>query len=494
MNTYISNGSFDIKTNSGYNLNNVVKSNQQVFLARPENDEYVKSDSSDKKKKIAALSVGGLSLAGIGSWIISKFKKTPKTQVIEPVVDTAADILKDLIKKVKPEKLEIASAVYPVLLKNSETLNIKPDDFEKILTGISKANKDFMASEGVELISGKMENLKDIIFSPVDDVLELVSNLTAKNKSIFSVVTDNPKLFKIEEAEDISTYLKELNPENNEYMFKELMPLLSKYEDPLKISLAENYARLLKRVTKDTQDVIPDIAQVMLAKQKGKKYRILEVLTPENKNCAVPLLENAEKLQLDVKGITKLLSGLKNEQIPGIYAVAENIENVRRIGLKPDELFTVLKSKNDAKIFDMIIKEPETFMIESPQDIDFYLKSVNVKNLDFIKDKLVPKLLEYKDDIIIPTPDYFADLMHYMTPKTIDSIDMVVPYIQKYDNDTINVINLLCGVTEKNIKNLPEFLQQLPKLKAEAEKTTGYWDSDLTPKEVTEMLDKIGSL
>lgn len=495
MNVQISNDSFTIKSNAGYNqFDNSVNVTKPVFLAKSDYDEYITHDSSDKKKRIAAWSIGGISLGGVTGWFASKFRKTPKTKAVETVVDAAADILKGLMKKVKPENLDIASAVYPVLLKNSETLKIKPDDFEEILTGINKNNKDFMASEGIELISGRMEKLKDIIYSPVEDILELVSNLTAKNKSIFSVVTEDPKLFKIEDAEDISRYLKELNPENGEYMFNELMPVLSKYEEPLRISLAENYVDLLKSVTKETQDVIPDIAQVPIDKQKGRKYKILTALTSENKACAVPLLENAEKLQLDVKGIIKILPGLKKEQIPGIYTVADNMENITKAGLKPSDMFSILRSENDAKVFDMIIKDPETYMIESPQDIEFYLKSIDAKKLDFIKNKLVPKLLSHRDEITIPTPDFFADLMRYMSPKTIDSIDMVLPYAKEYDDDTINIINLLCGVTEKNIKNLPEFLKKLPKLKADAEKATGYWDSNLTPQEVTEMLDKIGRL
>lgn len=496
MNTYIYKDSYIKTSNPVVNdLNNNIRITQPAFLAKSENDKYVKSesDNTDKKKKIAAWSIGGISIGGLASWFISNFRKPPKTKTIEPVVDTAAEILKELIQKVKPENVEIASAIYPSLLKNSETLKIKPDDFEKILTGINKNNKEFIASEGIELISSKMENLKDIITSPVDDVLELISNLTAKNKSIFSIISENPEFYKIEEPEDISIYLKTLNPDKNDYMFNELMPILHKYEEPLRISLAENYANLLRTVTKDTQDVIPDIAQTAFEKQKGRKFKILTTLTPDNKNCAVPLLRNAEQLQLDVNSIAKLLSGLKNEQISSIDAVANNIKNVKQVGLNPEDLFRILKTENDTKIFNMLIKDPETYLIETPEDIEFYLKSVDVKNLKFIENKLVPKLLEHKDKIIIPTSDFFADLMHHITPKTIGSIDIVLPYISKYE-DTINIINLLCGVTEKNIKNLPEFLQKLPKLKADAEKTTGYWDANLTPQEVTEMIDKIGNL
>lgn len=466
--------------------------NGLYFKAQDDSTAAVKNDN--KVKKISALAVGGILLGGIIGIVISRFRKGSNVNSVKPMVENTVDILKGLMQNVKPENAELASAVYPVLLKNSETLKIKPDDFENILRSINNTNKDFMVSEGIDLIASKMDKLKEIVCSPAEDIQNMTYYLTSKNKSIFSIIADDPEFFKLKDSEDISTYLKNLNPENNEYMFNELMPILKKYEKPLRIDYAENYVSLLKTITKDTQDIIPNIADINVDKQLGRKCRILVKLNADNKNCAIPLLENAEKFNLNATNIIKMLSGLKNEQVPGIYAVADNIENVENVGLKLEDLFRILTSENEAKIFDMVIKDPKTYMIKTPTDIQFYLKSVDVKNLDFIKNSLVPKLLEHKDDIEILTSDFFADLMHYMTPKTIDSIDIVAPYAKKYDQDTIPIVNLLCGVTEDNIKNLPEFLEKLPKLKAEAERTTGYWDATLLPNEVTEMLDNISKL
>jgi len=488
MNIQVYNDSF-VRTNSKYNR---TKNIQPDFGSKITTDEYYQSDNTSKTKKAALISFGGISAGGIITWITSKFKKTPKVTAPETIVDTTAEILKGLIDKVKPENKEIASKIFPLLFKNSDKLKLKTDDFETVLSGVNKENVDFIASEGINLVAAKTEKLKKILYNPVEDIQLLFSNLTDKNKAIFTTVASEPERFKIEESQDIIRYITELNPKNKEYLFNELFPLLEKYSKPLKITSADGYVDLLKTVTKETQDVIKQVAQNPAEGLSGHRYAILTALTPDNKECAVPLIENSKGLKLGAGGLAKLLARLKNEQASAIPAVANNMANIKKLGFKIDDMFGMLKNENDAKIFDMIMKEPETFIVEYPEDLKFFLKEVDVNKLDFIKTQLVPKLKNYKDVIDIKTPDFYADLMRDMTPETIDSIDMVAPYAQEFDKEGIaSPVYILCGVTKNNIKKLPEFLEELPARKTKAEKLGKLWDSNLIPQEITKMLDEM---
>ena len=488
MNSKIDNDIF-IKSRLHYNTSSSQqKTSYPSFTQKEETDEYVKTNNSKVKTGITFGAIGA-GLAGIFGWITNRGKKPPKPELEKPIVKATSEILSDLINKVKPENHDLASEVYPILLKTADSLNIKPENFENILTGIHKHNKDFMISEGIELISGKMEKLKDVIDSPVDDIPEIMKHLTHSNKNIFTTIADEPERFKVVMPDDITAYLDKLTPEKADYMFNELMPVLEKHEKELSIKLSDAYIKLLNTVRPEVIDVIPDVAKTSTGQWKGKKYQILSNLTAENKECAVPLLENIEKFNFNNNEINDVLKIIKNEDAACIKHVADNVESIRTAGLKPEEVLGILKSENDAKIFETVISDPKTYIIECLNDIKFYLKSVDVKNLDFLKNKLVPKLMEHKDDLWIVCSDLLADLMHYMKPETFDSIDMVLPYTKKYDSDTIYFINLLCGVSKDNMKNLPDFLEKLPAFKAQYEKKVGWWNGNMLPSEMSKILD-----
>ena len=186
----------------------------------PVNTNTEINEISTKKK----LTIGGVVAVGatVLFGLVSKFRKPSGMSAKQLTKQT-----QNLIKKLQPQNKELAQDMFPLFITHAEKLGIVEQDFNKLLTGINEQNKDFMIAEGLSTISGKMENLKEFITSPTEDLVTLFETLTKKNKHIFERVTKTPKDFKIE---DIAMYLTDLKTENSEYMFDELFPILKKYE------------------------------------------------------------------------------------------------------------------------------------------------------------------------------------------------------------------------------------------------------------------------
>lgn len=155
------------------------------------------------------LTIGGVVVAGTTAilGLVSKFRKPSGMSAKQLTKQT-----QNLIKKLQPQNKELAQDMFPLFITHAEKLGIVEQDFNKLLTGINEQNKDFMIAEGISSISGKMENLKEFITSPTEDIVTLFESLTKKNKHIFERITQTPKDFKVEDIDDIAMYLTDLKP------------------------------------------------------------------------------------------------------------------------------------------------------------------------------------------------------------------------------------------------------------------------------------------
>ncbi len=437
------------------------------FTSGPEES---KKHSLSKKEKWTLASVCGSILGAFG---IKKCmpKKPPKvhTPEIKPVVETAVDVIGNLIRKLKPKNEELAREFFPVLEKNSQTLKLKQEDYNTILSGIHKHNRNYMRDEGLGVISSQMGKMEDLIASPADDILTLVQMLTKENQDIFTRIVGDRESFRLMDVSDIATYLRHITPENKDYVFNEIVPLLERYVKELKIKTAEKHSKLLSQITPQTQDVIPTVAESkVLDINRISKYQVLMGVNKDNKDCVAPLLDNIETLGLKQNETVDLLGNLRNEQAGVIGVVGKNIEQVNDVGLELNELFNVLKDDNCAQIFDTVIANPQGYKISESVDLKNYIRNLNPENLEFVDKTLLPKLLKHSDALGIHYAEDMAEVMGKLTPKTAGSIDTVAGYAEKL-GDGISYPALLQAVTEENQANLPRVLDNI--------KNTEVWDN-----------------
>ncbi len=443
-------------------------------------DEEKPNKMSNKKKwTIASLGTAVLGALGIKT-MSKKPPKVPATE-IKPVVETAVDVVGNLIRKLKPKNEELAREFFPVLEHNSQTLKLKQEDYNTILSGIHKHNRKYMKDEGFGVITSQMGKMEDLIASPADDILTLVRILTKENQDIFTRIVGDRETFRLVDISDIATYLKHITPENKDYVFNELVPLLERYAKELKIKTAEKHAKLLSQITPETQDVIPTVAESkVLDSQRISKYQVLLGVNKDNKDCVAPLIDNVETLGLNQNNTVSLLNSLHNEQAGVIGVVGKNIDRVNDMGLNIEKLFTVLKDDKGAQIFDTVIANPQGYKINELIDLKNYVRNLDPKNLEFVDKTLLPKLLEHSEVLGIRYAEEMAEVMGKLTPKTAGSIDTVAGYAQKL-GDGVSYPALLQAVTEENQGNLPRLMENI--------KNTEVWDNFMVgPEDFAKLL------
>ena len=336
-----------------------------------------------------------------------------------------------------------------------------------------------MIAEGISSISGKMENLKEFITSPTEDIVTLFETLTKKNKHIFERITQTPKDFKVEDIDDIAMYLTDLKPKNNEYMFDELFPMLKQYEEPLKLNMASQYVKLLNKFTKNTQNVVQTVAEADNFRNKNiNRYNILINVNDQNYTCVTPIIQNCNKLKDTEKEIIQLLQTFNNSNAHSIKPILRNLENLNELKIKIPEILKFLKVEEDSKIFDMVMKDPKLYNIAELSEIKPYLKDLKGKDLKFLSETVEPKIRQYKELYRLTCPDHISEIMSTMTPETVQSFDDIAKYTDKLGNN-ISYQALLHALTKDNIKNLEQFLKNVRKTELWGD--TMVWAGDYKP-------------
>lgn len=238
----------------------------------------------------------------------------------------------DFIKLAKPDNDKIAREVFPTLELYAEKLTISPTYHLDYCNQITQKNKDFAINEGIPLIANNMEKIKTAMKDPenshkllselnsdnkdifllslsklnkakcskVNDATSLLKLMTPENKKFALVIIENPEKYKINEIDDITSYINEIKSENRNFALNEIMPLVIKNNDKLKIETGSTMAKVLGHITPKTKDVIK------LVSDNAEKLNLndlelgefIKAITPQNKDCISLVAQNAEKLEL----------------------------------------------------------------------------------------------------------------------------------------------------------------------------------------------------
>ena len=445
---------------------NKIKNKNPFFMGEITQDVYTtkqKIEQMPPKEKVG----WAATFVAFFTSVFAIFKNIKKPSATNPknILKTA----NKLIQQLKPQDTSLAKEVFPLLIKNSKTLQIEPKDYNKILNGINERNKDFMTSEGLDLIASKMEKMKDCISDHVEDIVTLIGSINKNNKHIFNSVVENIKQLKIADVDDIQLFLEELKPEKHNYVFDELIQKIVPYEKSLTINTPKRYAKLFNVITPQTEDIIPKIAEFQTFKNKHiDKFGILTSVSEENIECVMPLLNNMEKLEYNSSEIKNLLKILNNNNAHSIEPIANNIENIKSLNLDVEELFSILKDKNQSAIFNSIMHNTESFKIEELSDIKSYLKVLKLEIMDFINKEVMPKLKGNLDVLGLEYSEQIADVISKITPKTVQSIEIVTEYAKKL-GPNLSYNSLLEAITEENISKLPKLFENI--------KQTEVWDN-----------------
>lgn len=333
------------------NKNNVQGVDTVSFSGSEQNN--TKKDKN--KNKLIAYLAGGLALAAGIVILAVKLKKgkAPSVGTGKDIVETLegnskgsglgdnieSEIEKELGKLINeyidvtnPKNPEIVREAFRSLNKNAKKLDISWKDYNKYFDCTTPENKDFVINEGITLIANNIEQIRKSFKNPeqanellrtlnaenkeflplfiakadnsgtdkLEDLVNALKVTTTKNKKIMSDIMAEPEKYKIHNLSDITAYANEIKPENSEFVFKEVFPLIDAHNADLNITTGYTMAKILGHITPETKDVIKVIAD------NSTKYKFddldlgefIKAITPQNKENIQIVIDNAEKLDL----------------------------------------------------------------------------------------------------------------------------------------------------------------------------------------------------
>lgn len=407
-----------ISKNSLYNKSNVAFSS--LMLDYTQTNSVKEANTKNKKdNKTKWFKVGGLGalLTSAAAILAGIFKSKNKP-------NSAFKSVKKMIKLLKPEDVDTAKEFYPVLLKNKDALNLKQELVNPIMKSINKENMPFMISEGVDLIASKMHLIKDCIVSQAEDIPLLFKSLTSKNKNIFNFVVDNMKNLRVDAIEDIEEFLK-INVDKQEYILKNILPKLMKYDKELDLKASYRFSSLADKITPECEHLIQQVAEFKLPEGVNiNKYSVLRMVNNENKDCVIPLLKSLENSKYNTSQLQKILSEATGKNTKGIIAVSKHADTLTKLKIDYNEVKDMIKDEDTAKVFDFIMNKHKFFQISDSMDIDYCLKYIKAENLKFISEELINLLQENNKLLGVNEGTY-----------------MIVHAVKNADSSALNVIN-----------------------------------------------------
>lgn len=473
-NTYINSASVFNKMK--FTGENPFKTNSLMNCISNDNKNDKEKNSNSLKNKLAKWGGIGAFALSFGAFVkkIAKGSKNPNAINKE---------IQNLIKLLQPQDAELAKDFYPVLIENTQKLNITPQNYNSLIESIQKENRQFMLTKGISLISSKIEKIKDCIINQVDDLKVLFSTLSDKNKRIFSFVSDNIENLNISVIEDIEQFLK-INPDKLDYVIDTVLPNLMKNRNELNLRAAERFINLAKKINPQNEKLISEIANIKIPKEMAiNKYGIALRFSDENKDCVIPLLKNIEKFQYTNADIKRILPTLTNKNAISIQSVANKITELQELNIKPEELIKHISTPEQTNVFDFIMSKYKTFKIEEFSDIKYYLKVLKEEKLPYITDELLETIKQNKSLSKIECADELADMLVNVDSSTLNTIKILSQYPEEY-SEMLNYPALISAINKDNCHKLDKLMQNI--------KNTEIWGNFMSsPSDFTEILEKL---
>lgn len=441
------------------------------------------NNKNDKEKNSNSLKNKLVKLGGIGAFALSVGAFIKKTLKGSKNPNTINKEIKNLIKLLQPQDVELAKDFYPVLIENTQKLNITPQNYNLLIESIQKENRQFMLTKGISLISSKIEKIKDCIINQVDDLRVLFTTLSDKNKRIFSFVSDNIENLNISAMEDIERFLK-INPDKLDYVIDTVLPNLVKNKNELNLRAAERFINLAEKINPKNEKLISEIVEIRIPKELSiNKYSVVSRITDENIDCVMPLLKNSEKFQYTNADIKRILPTLTKKNAISIQSVANKITELQELNIKPEELIKHIETPEQINVFDFIMSKYKTFKIEEFSDIKYYLKVLKEEKLPYITDELLETIKQNKCLSKIECADELADMLVNIDSSTLNTIKTLSQYPEEY-GEMLNYPALISAINKDNFHKLDKLMQNI--------KNTEVWDNFMSaPSDFIEILEKL---
>jgi len=172
-----------------------------------------------------------------------------------------------------------------------------PENAHKLLGVLNVHNKDYLT-----LLLRNLSNLgTEKKGNRIEDLVLTLKLIVPESKPVIDVLLKDSKKYKITNMSNFRSYLQEIKPENATFAFNELMPLIVKNNDKLKLESASSISTVLGHLTPETKDaikIVADNAEKLQLDDLSVAY-LLAAITPQNKKAITILADNAKKFELN---------------------------------------------------------------------------------------------------------------------------------------------------------------------------------------------------
>jgi hypothetical protein len=324
---------------------------------------------------------------------VNDLGKQVKSQ--EAVREEEAKLIDRMIEIFQPKDKETAREVLPFLNKHHEKLGIELKDYNKYLDNITPKNKDFIINEGIPLITGNIEQIKQVVKDP-ENLHRLFSSLNSENKDAFKVLLDKSKVLKIKNTFTLSEMLENINAQNISLISNEVIPAIEK--NPNDFKWLDDFL----------------LGDFIKGFNKNNKDELLKDIIPN-------VVKRFDKSKIKYDG-TDVLNALK-----------------------------VINPDNKKFVFDELlphlVENAIQYNIKNGDGLVSYLKVITPKNKDFIFQEILPLLNQYSSKLKISRADEMAETLKFITPENKDNIKLIADNSEKLgfgvNNDNISTFEKL---------------------------------------------------
>ena len=440
-------------------------------------DVYEKNNAGQKSSSGNLYKwLGGIALAVAAAFGIRRFLVKKGAKVLSDELPALPKAFEEFVNTMNPKNKRIAGEFFEVLEKNADNFSLKKTDYNGIFDVINNDNKAFLKSDLFPMLEKYGKALKDL---GADDgaLADAIQTINKENKPLFEYLLDNYKNLKVTVLVEILDFVKQIEPSKQNFLLKELLPVLERNTAPDKLNLDFTAITFMApKITPKTMEVVDTVAKYYqkLSERKINLLSIFNHVDENNYKTVQALLENLDELGITSKNgfFKKYLSFMTNDKADLIKPFAQAMPGLKNLNINQEELFKLLTPKN-VKVLSYIAKNPELYSLTDANvslGLKKYLTQINPDRIERLHNEVIPKLKEY--DKLYPTgfdaPDLIADAVQNLSDKSYGAVDLLFKYgkqLAPLENDSKYMAwFFLSRVNDNNIQNVDFILKNYQRL------------------------------
>jgi len=143
------------------------------------------------------------------------------------------------------------------------------------------------------------------------------------------------------------------------------------------------------------------------------------------------------------------------------------VDKLKTIVKDQDKVSEIAEKVNNDNVFVLneIVNNPQIYKIKKVEDVKAYLEHVKDKDLEFIKEQLLPEFGKYQNKLNFRKGKMLAETLGYIKPENIDTLGKVANNVEKLNLDNFGLWQFIMAIDSKNKNCIDLVAENARKLK-----------------------------